>query len=136
MASVLKSRAMSPSTEVKATATRRRFSGKYKQKILDEVAACIAAGEVGALLRREGLYSSHLTKWRRQAEAGRLGGLEPKKRGPVARVVDPRDERLAELERALSGMTKRAELAEALVEVQKKVSALLGIVLPTPDEKT
>lgn len=135
MPSVLKSGAMSPPTEVKAAAPRRRFTANEKERILAEVAACKQPGELGALLRREGLYSSHLTKWRRQAEAGRLAGLEPKKRGPAAQPVDPRDRRLVELERELKSMTRRAERAEALVELQKKVSELLGIALPKPEEK-
>lgn len=131
---VVDSGSMSPPTEVKAQAPRRRFSAKYKKRILDEVAACKLPGEVGALLRREGLYASHLTKWRQQAEQGRLAGLEPRKRGPVPQVVDPRDKRLAEVEKELSKMTRRAERAEALVALQKKVSELLGIVLPRPED--
>ena len=127
--------APSPTTEVVAKVSRRRFSAKYKKRILDEAAACSAPGERGALLRREGLYSSHLTKWRRQAEEGRLAGLKAKRRGPAARVVDPRDKRLAELEKELNAMTRRAERAEALVDLQKKVSELLGIVLPTREEQ-
>ena len=128
------SEAMSPPTEVKAQASRRRFSAKYKRGILDDVAACKAPGEIGALLRREGLYSSHLTKWRREAERGRLAGLQPKKRGPVPPAADPRDGRLAELEKELGRMTRRAERAEALVELQKKLSELLGLALPSPGE--
>ena len=88
MQSVQKSRATSPATEVTAKAARRRFSAKYKKRIIDDAAACTAPGEIGALLRREGLYSSHLTKWRQQAERGELVGLEPKRRGPVPRTVD------------------------------------------------
>lgn len=128
---VVESGSMSPPTEVKAKASRRRFSAKYKKRVLDEVAGCKAVGEVGALLRREGLYSSHLTKWRQQAERGELAGLEPKKRGPAAPAVDPRDKRLAELEKELQAMTRRAEQAEALVEIQKKLSELLGLALPS-----
>jgi len=121
-------------TEVKATATRRRFSAKYKKQILEEAADCTARGELGALLRREGLYSSHLTKWRRQEASGALAGLAPKRRGPSAKTADPRDKRLAELEKSLAKMTRRAERAEALVAAQKKLSELLGIALTTPDE--
>lgn len=136
MASVVKSGSMSPPTEVKAAAPRRRFTAKDKERILVEAAACTKPGELGALLRREGLYSSHLSKWRQQAAAGRLAALEPKKRGPVAQPADPRDKRVAELERELKAMKWRAERAEALVELQKKVSELLGIALPPPDQKT
>lgn len=129
-----KSGAVKPPTEVKARATRRRFSAKYKKRVLDDVAACTAPGEIGALLRREGLYSSHLSKWRLQAERGQLAGLEPKKRGPVPQPTAPRDKRVAELELELSKVTRRAERAEALVEIQKKLSELLGIALPPPEE--
>ena len=122
----VESGAMSPPTEVTAKTSRRRFSAKYKKRILDEAATCTATGSKGALLRREGLYSSHLTEWRRQAERGELSGLEPKKRGPVPHVVDPRDKRLAGLEKELTAMTRRAKRAEALVDLQKKVSELLG----------
>lgn len=135
MSSVVKSGAMSPPTEVKAVAPRRRFTAREKERILAEAAACKLPGELGALLRREGLYSSHLSKWRQQAAAGRLAALEPKKRGPAAEPADARDRRLAELERELRDMTRRAERAEALVELQKKVSELLGLALPAPTEK-
>ncbi len=140
MVSELKDRAdpgrSSPPTEVKPKATRRRFSAKYKKRILDDAAACTARGELGALLRREGLDSSHLTKWRRQEKQGALAGLAPKKRGPTPRTVDPRDKQLAETEKALRKMTRRAERAEALVALQKKVSELLGIALSTPDDQS
>lgn len=123
---VVKSGAMSPPTKVTAKVTRRRFSAKYKMQILDEAAACTARGEIGALLRREGLYSSHLGKWRQQTERGQLAGLQPKKRGPVAQSADPRDKRVAELEKELNNVTRRAERAEALVEIQKKDLAAAG----------
>ena len=123
-------------TEVSEKASRRRFTAEYKRRILREAAACTERGELGALLRREGLSSSHLTEWRKQAERGQLAGLSPKKRGPKAKPVDPRDRRIAELERENAKLTRRSERAEALVEVQKKVSELLGIVLPPlPDEE-
>jgi transposase len=82
---------------------------------------------VGALLRREGLYSSHLTTWRAARERGALAGpTAVKKRGPAPRVPDPRDKRIAELERSAMFWRKRAERAEALIEVQKNIAALLG----------
>ena len=87
-----------PAIEVVAKATRRRFTVEYKRKIVREADACKTPGAVGALLRREGLYSSHLTTWRAARERGELAGA-PKKRGPVRRVADPRDKRIAELER-------------------------------------
>ena len=113
--------------EVTAKATRRRFTLDYKQKIIHEADRCKTSGAVGALLRREGLYSSHLTTWRAARERGDLAGpTTAKKRGPVPRVPDPRDKRIAELERATTFWRKRAERAEALIEVQKNIAALLG----------
>jgi len=110
--------------EVVGKATRRRFPVEYKRKILREADGCKAPGAVGALLRREGLYSSHLTTWRAARDRGELAGA-PKKRGPIPQGPDQRDKRIAELERETARWRQRAERAEALVEVQKKLSALL-----------
>jgi transposase len=115
-----------PEVEVVAKATRRRFTLDYKRRIVRETDACKTPGAIGALLRREGLYSSHLTTWRTARERGDLGVTTMKKRGPVPRVLDPRDKRIAELERANTFWRKRAERAEALVEIQKNIAALLG----------
>ena len=115
-----------PEVEVTGKAERRRFSAEYKRKILKEADACRLPGELGALLRREGLYSSNLTAWR----AARDRWLAPKKRGPKAVVKDARDRRIAELEREARKWKARAERAEALVDLQKKVSEILGITLP------
>ena len=120
--------------EVSTKAKRRRFSAEYKIKILKEAAACTERGSVGALLRREGIYSSHLVDWRAAAERGELAALTPKRRGPVPKVVDGRDKQIADLERQIARMTRRAERAEALVELQKKVSEILGIALPMIEE--
>jgi len=114
-----------PVIEVVAKATRRRFPVEYKRKIVREADACKTPGGVGALLRREGLYSSHLTTWRAARERGELAGA-PKKRGPARRVADPRDKRITELGRENTHWRKRAERAEALVELQKQIAALLG----------
>ena len=119
-----------PAIEVGAKATRRRFTVEYKRTIVREADACKTPGAVGALLRREGLYSSHLTTWRAARERGELAGA-PKKRGPARRVADPRDKRITELERERTRWQKRAERAEALVELQKQVAALLGTPLTT-----
>ncbi len=116
-----------PAIEVVAKATRRQFTLEYKRKIVREADGCKTPGAIGALLRREGLYSSHLTTWRAARE---LAGA-PKTRGPARRVVDPRDKKLAEQARELSRWQKRAERAEALVELQKQVAALLGTPLAT-----
>jgi transposase len=132
MGNVMMSMAERPETEVNEKAKRRRFTAEYRQRILREAAACTQRGEVGALLRREGLYSSHLAMWRQQADEAQREALQPKRRGPKPKVIDERDRELAELRRANAKLTRRAERAEALVEVQKKVSQLLGIALPTP----
>jgi len=123
-------------TEVTAKPRRRRFTAEYKQRILYEAASCTKPGEIGALLRREGLYSSNLVDWRRARERGVLAALAPKKRGPVAKAINPLVRKVAELEREILRLQRRADRAEALVEVQKKVSELLGIQLPKPDEKS
>jgi transposase-like protein len=116
--------------EVREKAKRRRFSAAEKLKILREADACKKPGEIGALLRREGLYSSHLAAWRKARAKGERKGLEAKPRGPLPKVADERDQKLAEQAREVASWKARAELAEALVEVQKKVAAILGINLP------
>jgi transposase len=118
--------APSPEVEVPDKAQRRRFTAEYKREILRRVEACKETGALGALLRAEGLYSSHLATWRRQRDAGELAGLTPQKRGRKAREVDARDRKIAEQERQIARLTTRAERAEALVELQKKVASLLG----------
>ena len=120
--------------EVVAKAQRRRFTAEYKRRIVREADRCTTPGAIGALLRREGLYSSSLTTWRAARERGELEGLAPKPRGPKGVPPDPRDKKIAEQERELKKWRKRAERAEALVEVQKKVAALLGT--PLDDERS
>jgi transposase-like protein len=122
--------------EVLAKPVRRRFTVEYKRRIVKEADSCRGSGEVGALLRREGLYSSHLSAWRAARDRGELAGSAPMKRGPAPKPVDPRDKRIVELERENRKLARRAERAEALVAVQKKVSELLGIQLDPPDEKS
>ena len=124
------------SAEVLERSTRRRFTAKYKRRILREATAATARGALGALLRREGLYSSHLTKWRAQLERVELQALAPKKRGPKVQPQDSRDLRIAELERQIARLDRRAVRAEAIIEVQKKLSQLLGIELPPEPEAT
>lgn len=106
---------------------RRRYTAEYKRRILEEVDRSTKPGEVGAICRREGIYQSHLLRWRRERDRGGLKDLEPKKRG--RRASDGRDRRITELEREVARMKARAEQAEAIIEVQKKVSELLGIKL-------
>jgi len=123
-----------PEVEVLTKATRRRFSGEYKHKILREADACTTPGAVGALLRREGLYSSNLTTWRAQRARGELLGLTPKKRGPAPKPKNPLAAKVAALERAVSCEKARADRAEALVALQKKVAELLGTARPQTGE--
>jgi transposase-like protein len=111
--------------EVMAKATRRRFTAEYKLKILREAERCRQPGEIGALLRREGLYFSNLRTWRAQRQAGELGGLAPKKRGPAPQPKNPLAAKVVALEREMARLKARAERAEALVELQKKVAAFL-----------
>jgi transposase len=118
-----------PAIEVVAKAQRRRFTAEYKRRIVREADRCTTPGAIGALLRREGLYWSALTTWRAARDRGELEGLAPKPRGPKGVPPDPRDKKIAEQERELGKWRKRAERAEALVEVQKKVAALLGTPL-------
>jgi transposase len=117
---------MREDVQVAAKPQRRSFTAEYKRRLLKEADACTTPGAVGALLRREGLYSSHLVEWRRARARGELAGLTPKKRGRKPTPVDPRDRKIAELERQLAQMTGRAERAEALVDAQKNLAALLG----------
>jgi len=112
--------------QVAAKPRRRTYTAEYKRRILREADACTTPGAVGALLRREGLYSSHLVVWRRAQARGALAALAPKKRGRKPTAVDLRARKITELERQLAQMTGRAERAEALVEAQKNLAALLG----------
>jgi len=115
--------------EVLAKAERRRFTAEYKLKVLGEANHCKRPGEIGALLRREGLYWSNLTNWGKQRERGELAGLSSRKRGPQRREKNPLAERVRELERDNMRLKRRAERAEGIVELQKKVSEILGIEL-------
>ena len=126
---------VAPSTglevEVLAKAKRRRFTLEYKRRIVRAADRCRKPGEIGALLRREGLYSSHLSAWRAARE---LGGQGARKRGPEAKLADPSAKRIVQLEQENRRLRQRAERAEALVEVQKKLSELLGIA-PQPNDE-
>jgi transposase-like protein len=112
--------------QVMAKPRRRTYPAEYKRRILKEVDACTAPGAIGALLRREGLYSSLLVEWRRARGRGELTALAPKKRGRKPTPVDARDQKIRELERQLAQVTGRAERAEILVDAQKNLAALLG----------
>jgi len=119
-----------PDPEVLPQARRRRFSAKYKLDILQQVDACTEPGQIGALLRREGLYSSNLTDWRRQREAGGLKGLAPRKRGPRPDPDKELQKRIARLEKENLRLADKLEKAELIIEVQKKVARLLGAEQP------
>jgi transposase len=122
-----------PDPEVVAGAKRRAFTADYKLRILaDADAAASEAGAIGALLRREGLYSSHLVTWRRERQAGILKGLTPHKRGPKSKRT-PQDEEIQKLRRENQRLTEALRKAEIVIDVQKKVGALLGWPLPNTD---
>ena len=115
-----------PNPEVVPKAQRRHFSAQYKLDILTKADHCTERGAIGALLRREGLYSSHLTTWRKQREAGVLNGSQDQKRG---RKANPQAAKIAQLERENEQLRTRLERAEKIIDVQKKLAQLLG---PTP----
>ena len=122
-----------PDPEVPEKAKRRRFSAEYKLAILREVDACTEPGQIGALLRRERLYSSHLVDWRRQRDTGALEALA-RKRGP--KPADPARVEVERLRRANERLAKRLAQAEKIIEIQGKVSELLGIPLdPASDDE-
>ncbi len=108
---------------------RRRFTADYKLRILGEADDCTQPGQLGELLRREGLYSSHLTTWRRLREEGSLQSLAPKKRGRKARCHDAATQELEQLRRENRQLVERLRQAETIIEVQKKVSEILGVTL-------
>ena len=115
-----------PDPEVRPKAQRRQFTAEYKKRLLDEADACTTPSQRGALVRREGLYSSHLTTWRRQRAHGILDGLAPKKRGVKP---DPLALENAQLRCEIKHLEQQLQRAETIIEVQKKVSQLLS--LPT-----
>ena len=124
-----------PDPEVPAKAKRRRFSAEYKRQILREAdKAAGNLGEVGALLRREGLYSSHLITWRGQRDRGELAGLSPKKRGRKPKEINPLAKRVAELERDKRRLERKIAQQQVMLDIQKKVSELLGIPLNSHDD--
>jgi transposase len=123
-----------PDPEVVAKAKRRRFTAEYKQQILRKADAAAEHGGIGALLRCEGLYSSHLGKWRRERAASIRQGLEPRKRGPKSKR-NPLVEENQKLQRANDRLTEQLRKAEIVIDVQKKVGALLGWPIPDPEQE-
>jgi transposase-like protein len=119
-------------TQVVPRPKRRRFTASYKLRILEEADTCAESGQVGALLRREGLYYSNLRTWRRQRDRGQLVGLSPKKRGPKE---DPVAKENARLKREVDQLKAKLDKAETIIDVQKKLSKLLGLSLPEDAEQ-
>ena len=128
---VTMSRQAEPSVdpEVPAKPTRRQFTAKYKLRIIEEADACTEPGEVGRMLRREGLYTSHLSAWRKAKQRGELAGLEPKKRGRKPKPRDRLSEENRRLKRELARTQEELRKAELIIEVQGKVAGLLGFNL-------
>ena len=122
-----------PSPEVLEKPARRRFTVEYKAKVLAEADACTEPGMLGELLRREGLYSSHLSTWRRQRDEGALAGLTPKRRGRKAKPKNPLADEVARLQRENERLREKLRQAELIIDVQKKVSEMLNIPLKTQD---
>lgn len=125
-----------PDPEVPEKPVRRRFSAEYKLRILREAEACQQHGELGALLRREGLYSSHLTTWRQQRDQGALDALKAKRRGRKPQPINPLAAENERLRRENERLAARLKQAETIIDVQKKVSEILGVTLPTSTERS
>ena len=123
---------VAPSPEVLEKPVRRRFTVEYKARILAEADACTDPGMLGELLRREGLYSSHLSTWRRQRDEGALAGLTPKRRGRKAKPKNPLADEVAQLQRENQRLKEQLRQAELIIDVQKKVSEMLNIPLKPP----
>lgn len=122
-----------PDSEVMAKAKRRTYTAEYKQRILQEAdTAAATRGGVGALLRREGLYSSLLHVWRQERDQGIREALTPQKRGPKSRR-NPLEEENLKLRKQVGQLSEKLRKAEIIIEVQKKVAALLGQPIPEPD---
>jgi transposase-like protein len=122
--------AQRPEPEVLPQAKRRNFTASYKLWVLEEADKCRQQpGQIGALLRREGLYSSHLTTWQRQREAGQMAGLKPQKRG---RRANEEAAEINQLRHENKRLTRQLEQAELIIEAQKKLSEILGITLEQP----
>jgi len=124
-----------PDPEVPEKKPRRKYTARYKLRILEEADACTKPGQIGALLRGEGLYSSNLTSWRKQKEKGQLEALSPKKRGRKEKEKNPLTQRVAQLERENERLRKKLKQAETIIDVQKKISEILGISQDLPEEE-
>lgn len=127
--------ANAPDPEVLEKPTRRSFTAEYKKHIIEQADACSEPGELGELLRREGLYSSHLSSWRKAGRAGELSGLTPRKRGPGKKpdAVSAREHE--KLKRENARLERELEKAQLIIEVQKKLAAALGLTPDLPERK-
>ena len=123
-----------PNPEVPERPVRRRFTAEYKLDILRQADSCTGLGSLGFLLRREGLYSSNLNTWRRQRDEGTLAALKPKQRGRKPALPDPLALENERLRKENTRLSKRLNHAELIIDVQKKISQILGITLETPEE--
>ena len=123
-----------PNPEVSDRPTSRRFTKEYKARILQQVDN-MRFGDVGAFLRREGLYASHITEWRKQRDRAMQKWLEPQRPGPKPQESNPLAERVAQLEREKAELQKRLKQAETIIEVQKKISEILSIPLNPPESE-
>lgn len=124
-----------PNPEVTAKAARRRFTAEYKLRVLTLADACNEPGSLGKLLRREGLYASNLNTWRNQYDRGVLSALEPKKRGRKQSARDPIHAENEKLRKENERLSRRLRQAEIIIDVQKKISQILGIPLATPENE-
>jgi len=124
-----------PNPEVPEKKPRRRFTAQYKLRILEAADACTIPGQLGILLRREGLYSSNLTIWRKQRDQGLLDVMSPKKRGRKKIAKNPLAQEVARLQRENERLKKKLKKAEIIIDVQKKISQVLGISQDLPEEE-
>ena len=121
-----------PDPEVLERARRRQFTASYKLRILEEADQCSVPGQLGVLLRREGLYSSHLAAWRRHRAQGTLAALGPRRRGQAILAIDPAD--FARLRHENERLARQLATAETIIEIQKKVSTLFGLTQPSAND--
>ncbi len=117
-----------PDPEVPEKKARRTFTAKYKLRVLGEIDKLTDSGKIGNFLRGEGLYSSHIRTWSRQRDQGLLQGLSPKKRGRKKKEVNPLTEKIARLERENKRLQDKLRKAETIIDVQKKISELMGLI--------
>ncbi len=116
-----------PNPEVSEKASRRSYTAEYKRRILREAEVCKEQGQLSVFLRREGLYSSNLTAWRRQVERGTLDALSSKKRGPKSRKPDPSVRRITEQEKEIQKLRARLRKAELIIDAQKKIAEIFQL---------